>query len=89
MHTDAKGKVIPLTVQAKHCIELTAGTLKPRKLFDFTRQSYERKMRILGRIEKWGSLQIKRLHKMSNLLAPSWLDDKEDDLISQKVQIQK
>ena len=49
MHTDAKGKVSPLTVQAKHCIELTAGTSKPRQLFEFTRQSYEKKMRILGR----------------------------------------
>ena len=49
MHTDAKGKVTPLTVQAKHCIEMTAATLKPRKLFEFTRQSIERKMRILGR----------------------------------------
>ena len=49
MHSDGKGKVSPLTVLAEHCVEVSTETKATRKLFEFTRQSHERKMRILGR----------------------------------------
>ena len=49
MHSSGKGLVTPFTVLAEHCVEVTAALKATRKLFDFTRQSHERKLRILGR----------------------------------------
>ena len=47
--TDAKGKASNENVLADHCAEVDPKAKKPRDLFEFKRQSHERKLRILGR----------------------------------------
>ena len=49
MGADAKGKVTKEVVLAEHCAEVDVKAKKPRPLFDFKRQSFEKKLRILGR----------------------------------------
>ena len=49
MGTDAQGKVAKEVVLAEHCAEVDVKAKKPRPLFDFKRQSFEKKLRILGR----------------------------------------
>ena len=47
--TDEKAKVSKETVLAEHSAEVDLKAKKPRPLFDFRRQSFENKLRILGR----------------------------------------
>ena len=47
--TDAKCKVTKHVVFAEHCDEVDVKAKKPRPLFDFKRQPFERKIKILGR----------------------------------------
>ena len=49
MGTDATCKVTNEVVLAEHCAEVDVKAKKPRPLFDFKRQSFEKKLRILGR----------------------------------------
>ena len=49
MGSDAKGKVTLAIVLPEHCAEVDVRAKKPRPLFDFKRQSFEKKLRILGR----------------------------------------
>ena len=49
MGSDDKGKATKEVVIAEHCAEVYDKAKKPRPLFDFKRQSFERKIRILGR----------------------------------------
>ena len=49
MSTDATCKVTKEVVLAEHCAEVDVKARKPRPLFDFKRQSVEKKLRILGR----------------------------------------
>ena len=44
-----KGKTTSEVVLAEHCAEVDVKAKKPRPLFDFKRQSFEKKLRILGR----------------------------------------
>ena len=46
---DDKGKATKEVVLAEHCAEVDVRAKKPRPLFDFKRQSFEKKLRILGR----------------------------------------
>ena len=43
------GKVTKEVVLAEHCVEVDVKAKKPRPLFDFKRQGFEEKLRILGR----------------------------------------
>ena len=49
MCSDKDGKMTPITVLAEHCAEVDSKAKKPRALFDFRRQSNDRKLRMLGR----------------------------------------
>ena len=49
MGVDGKGKVSKEVVEAEHCAEVDVKAKKPRPFFDFKRQSFEKKLRILGR----------------------------------------
>ena len=49
MGTEANGKLTKEVVLAEHCAEVDVKAKKPRPLFDFKRQSFEKKLRILGR----------------------------------------
>ena len=46
---DDKGKATKEVALAEHCAEVDVRAKKPRPLFDFKRQSFEKKLRILGR----------------------------------------
>ena len=46
---DVKGKATKEVVLAAHCAEVAVRAKKPRPLFDFKRQSFENKLRTLGR----------------------------------------
>ena len=46
---DEKSKPIKETVLAEHCAEVHKKKVRPRHLFDFRRQTYETKLRLLGR----------------------------------------
>ena len=46
---DDKGEPTKEVVIAEHCVEVGVRVKKPRPLFDFKRQSFEKKLRILGR----------------------------------------
>ena len=47
--TNKAGKTTKETVLVEHCAEVYDKAKKPRPLFEFKRQSFERKIRILGR----------------------------------------
>ena len=45
----AKGKATKDVVLDEHCAEVDVKAKQPRPLFDFKRQSFEKKLRIIGR----------------------------------------
>ena len=49
MGADGNGKATKEVVLAEHCAEVDVKAKKPRPLFDFKRQSFEEKLRTLGR----------------------------------------
>ena len=49
MCSDKDGKMSTIVVLAEHCAEVDSKAKKPRALFDFRRQSNDRKLRMLGR----------------------------------------
>ena len=49
MCADKEGKLSKIVVSAEHCAEVDPKAKKPRNLFDFRRQSHDKKVRMLGR----------------------------------------
>ena len=47
--TDDRGRVSKELALVEHCVAVDVKAKKPRPLFDFRRQSFENKLRILGR----------------------------------------
>ena len=46
---DEKSKPIKETVLAEHCAEVDKKAVRPKRLFDFRRQTFDTKLRTLGR----------------------------------------